>query len=89
VQSSSNNLMVQEAPTIIIPLVKDVVSKEMIYSSIALICWFIVSWLYLVDLHKWILDIWQPKIKEKCLFSHVQKGILLCCLIMLMTWIWF
>jgi len=37
-QSSSNCLMVQEAPTISIPLVKDVESKEMIYSSSALIC---------------------------------------------------
>jgi hypothetical protein len=73
VQSSSNNLMVHEAMTIIIPLMKDVVSKAVIYSSNAPICWFINLWPLLVDLHKWILDFGNPRLKEKCLFSHLQK----------------
>jgi hypothetical protein len=37
VHSSSKNLMVQEALAISIPLVKDIVSKAVIYSSISLI----------------------------------------------------
>jgi hypothetical protein len=63
VQSSSNCLMVHEALTISILMVKYVLSKETIYSSTSLICQSISLWSRLVNLHQWISNPWKLKIE--------------------------
>jgi hypothetical protein len=46
----------------------------MIYSSTTLIFQFIGLWPRLVDLHKWISDLWKPKIKGEVFIFPCAKG---------------
>jgi len=74
VHSSSNSLMVQESLAISIPLVKDV-SKEAIYTSTALTFQIIGLWPRLIDLHKWISNLWQLMIKGEAFIFPCAKGL--------------
>jgi hypothetical protein len=72
--SHSPHLLVQEAPTITIPIVKDVVVQVAFYSTNGLVCHFNGLWPCLVDLHKWISNSWKPQLKEEAFIYPCEKG---------------
>jgi len=72
VSRSPSCLLVQEAPTLSIPIMKDVVSKAALYNTNALVFRFNGLWPPLVDLHNWVLDFWKLELKEAFIYPGAK-----------------
>jgi hypothetical protein len=70
---SSSSFLVTEAPSLVIPMGKDVEEEEEYYRSMSLVCHFNALWPKLVDLNRWISLTWILSCNMKLSFILVQK----------------
>jgi hypothetical protein len=71
---SSSSFLVQEAPSLVIPMGQDVDEEEEYYRSMSLVCRFNGFWPKLVDLNNWISATWIPIMQQQAFIHPCAKG---------------
>jgi len=70
----TSSLLVQESPSLVIPMGQDVDEEEEYYKSMSLFCCFNVFWPKLVDLNSWISATGIPIMQQQALIHPCAKG---------------
>jgi len=73
-KSAFGLLVVQEVPSLNVPLDEEAFNHEMFLLGQGLVCRFHGFWSSLIDLHKWILETWKPHLTNHLNIYPMAQG---------------